>query len=84
MEVSEVQISWIFSSDLEGDERYLLSPWLEPYMYWIGDMVGPSAGLDNYIDIIVSRNTTQFYAQYVQYISQLHVSAHFRPSSGCS
>ena len=25
-----------------------------------------------------------FYAQYEQYISQLHVSAHFRPSSGCS
>jgi len=28
--------------------------------------------------------TPQFYAQYVQYISQLHVAAHFRPSSGCS
>ena len=37
-----------------------------------------------YIDIIISQDTTQFYAQYVQYISQLHVSAHFRPSSGCS
>ena len=37
-----------------------------------------------YIDIIISQNTTQFYAQYVQYISQLRVSAHFRPSSGCS
>jgi len=32
---------------------------------------------DKYIDIIISQNTTQFYAQYVQYISQLHVSAHF-------
>jgi len=38
----------------------------------------------NYIDTIISQNTTQFYAQYVQFISQLHVSAHFRPSSGCS
>jgi hypothetical protein len=37
-----------------------------------------------YIDIIISQNTTQFYAQYVQYISQVYVSAHFRPSSGCS
>ena len=36
-----------------------------------------------YIDIIIGLNTTQFYAQYVQYIPQLHVSAHFRPSSGC-
>ena len=36
-----------------------------------------------YIDIIICQNTTQFYAQYVQYISQLHVSAYFRPSSGC-
>ena len=33
-------------------------------------------------DIIVSQGTTQFYVQYVQYISQLHVSAHFSPSSG--
>ena len=40
--------------------------------------------LIQYIDITISQNTTQFYAQYVQYISQLHVSAHFRPSSGCS
>ena len=37
-----------------------------------------------YIDIIVSQNRTQFYAQYVQYISQLHVSAHFRPCLGRS
>jgi hypothetical protein len=37
-----------------------------------------------YIDIIISQNTKQFYAQYVKCISQLHVSAHFRPSSGCS
>ena len=28
------------------------------------------------IDTIISQNTTQFYAQYVEYISQLHVSAH--------
>jgi len=40
--------------------------------------------MNKYIDIIISQNTTQFYVQYVQYISQLHVSAHFRPSSGCS
>ena len=40
--------------------------------------------MNKYIDIIVSQNRTQFYAQYVQYISQLHVSAYFRPSSGCS
>ena len=40
--------------------------------------------LDKYIDIVISQNTTQFYAQYVQYISQLHISAHFRSSSGCS
>ena len=33
--------------------------------------------MNKYIDIIISPNTTQFYAQYVQYISQLHVSAHF-------
>jgi len=40
--------------------------------------------VEKYIDIIISQNTTQFYAQYVQYISQLHVSVHFRPFSGCS
>ena len=40
--------------------------------------------IDKYTDVIISQNITQFYAQYVQYISQLHVSAHFRPSSGCS
>jgi len=32
--------------------------------------------MNNYIDIIVSQNTSQLYAQY---ISQLHVSVHFRP-----
>jgi len=32
--------------------------------------------MNKYIDIIISQNKTQFYAQYVQYISQLHVSAH--------
>jgi len=31
-----------------------------------------------YFDIIVSQNTTQFYAQYVQCISQLHVSAQLK------
>jgi len=40
--------------------------------------------MNEYIDIIVSQNTAQFIAQYVQCIFQLHVSAHFRPSSGCS
>ena len=35
--------------------------------------------MNKYIDIIISQNTTQFYAQYVQYISQIHVSANFRP-----
>jgi len=41
--------------------------------------------MNKYIDIIISQNTTQFYAQYVQYISQqLHISAHFKSSSGCS
>ena len=39
---------------------------------------------NEYISIIISRNRTQFFAQYVQCISQLHVSAHFRPPSGCS
>jgi len=39
--------------------------------------------MSKYIDIIISQNTTQFYAQYVQFISHLHVSAHFRPYSGC-
>jgi len=41
-------------------------------------------GMSKYIDIIISQNTTQFYAQYVQCILQLRVSAHFWPSSGCS
>jgi len=40
--------------------------------------------MNKYIDIIISQDTTQFYVQFVQYISQLHVSAHFRPSSDCS
>jgi len=40
--------------------------------------------MNKYIDIIISQDTTQFNAQYVQYIAQLHVSAHFRPFSGCS
>jgi len=31
--------------------------------------------MNEYIDIISRQNTTQFYTQYVQYISQLHVSA---------
>jgi hypothetical protein len=29
-----------------------------------------------YIDINISQNTTQFYAQYIQYISQLHGPKH--------
>ena len=45
-------------------------------------VTSPLCSMNKYIDIIISQNTTQFYAQYVQCISQLHVSAHFRPSSG--
>ena len=37
-------------------------------------VTSPLSSMNKYIDIIVSQNTTQFYAQYVQYISQLHVS----------
>ena len=44
-------------------------------------VTSPLCSMKKYIDIIVSQNTN---AQYVQYISQPHVSAHFRPSSGCS
>jgi len=37
-----------------------------------------------YIDIIISQNTTQFYAQYVQYISQLHINILIhRTQRGC-
>jgi hypothetical protein len=48
---------------------------------------GTATGLTHshkYMDIIISQNTTQFYAQYVQCISKLYVSAHFRSSSGYS
>jgi len=40
--------------------------------------------MNKYIVIVISQNTAQFYARYVQCISQLRVSAHFRPSSACS
>ena len=39
-------------------------------------LTSPLCSMNKYIDIIISQETTQFYAQYVQYISQLHVSAH--------
>ena len=46
MEGVEGQISTLLSSDLDSDERReLLSPWQEPYMYWVGGWVGSSAGL---------------------------------------
>ena len=38
-------------------------------------VTSPLCSMNKYIDTIISQNTTQFYAQYVQYISQLHVSA---------
>jgi len=45
-------------------------------------VTSPLCSMNKYIDIIISQNTTQFHAQYAQYISQLHVSAHFRPKMG--
>ena len=44
-------------------------------------VTSPLCSMNKFIDIVISQNTTQFY---VKYISQIHVSAHFRPSSGCS
>ena len=35
--------------------------------YRIGVWFGLKVGLDKYIDINISQNTTQFYAQYIQY-----------------
>jgi len=39
--------------------------------------------MNKYIDIIISQKQHNLCTS-VQHISQRHVSAHFRPSSGCS
>ena len=61
------------------------SQWCSWGFNWdVGRNVPLGEWSNKYTDIVISQNTIQFYAQYVQCISQLHVSAHFRPSSGGS
>ena len=47
-------------------------------------VTSPLCSMNEYINFIISRNNTIFLHNMYNVLHKLHVSAHFRPFSGCS